>query len=101
MTGDYLEAQRREVMHRRLYDRLMTALRTHDPLGLAGARPDEYTPEVNTILPRLADAQSEPAVRRIVHEEFVRWRTASVAGPEERYTDVARAVWVAVEAGRA
>jgi hypothetical protein len=101
MSGDYLEAQRREVMHRRLYDRVMETLRSHDPLGLAAARPDEYTPEVNTILPRLADADSEPVVRRIVYEEFVRWRTQAVAGVEERYTGVARDVWSAVQAGRA
>ena len=37
MAEDYLEAQRREVMHRRLYDRVMEALQTHDPLGVATA----------------------------------------------------------------
>jgi hypothetical protein len=100
MSGDYLESQRREVLHRRLYDRVMGTLRAQDPLGLAGARPDEYTPEVNTIVPRLAEADSEPAVRRIVHEEFVRWRTLAVAGPEDRYADAAREVWSAVQEGR-
>jgi hypothetical protein len=100
MSGDYLESQRREVMHRRLYDRVMALLQSHDALGLAGARPEEYTPEVNTIMPRLAGAESEAAVLRIVHEEFVRWRTPAVAGGEERYAEIARDIWSAVLEGR-
>jgi hypothetical protein len=101
MTGDYLEIQRREILHRRLYDSVTAILQAQDPLGLAAARPAEYTPEVNTILPRLADADSEQAVRRIVYEEFVRWRTQPVAGDEQRYTEIARAIWAAVQEGRA
>ena len=100
MSEDYLDAQRREVMHRRLYDRVMEALQAHDPLGLATARPSEYTPEVNTIVPRLADADSEQTVRQIVHEEFIRWRTPAIAGDADRYDGAARAVWEAVQKGR-
>jgi hypothetical protein len=35
-------------------------------------------------------------VRRIVHEEFVRWLNAGIAGPEEAYESLANRLWEAV-----
>ena len=62
-------------------------LRETDPIGLidCGAPPDEYDPEVGTILPRLRGATSASDVHRIVHEEFVRWFGVETAGGPEAY----------------
>ena len=73
------------------------ALYRHDPLGLAGesAISDEYDSEAETIILRLVDLAShgemlskEDALS-IVHEEFVSWFDAALAGPSGRYADVA------------
>jgi len=78
-----------------LYDRTMVVLNERDPLGLIrlGAPLNEYSPEVRTILPRLATAASLVEVRQVVYEEFVRWFGAEVAGKETRYDGVARDLW--------
>jgi hypothetical protein len=55
-----------------------------DPMGIAfsgddatelgvEANYDEYSPEVDSILPRLKEARSEEDVSHIVREEFVKW----------------------------
>jgi hypothetical protein len=56
-------------------------------------RPTDHETETGTIWPRLRDCQSEDEVRRIIHEEFVRWFDAAIAGPEERYSTIASEVW--------
>ena len=87
---------------RRWYAQMFEALRAilveHDPIGIAleDVNPDEYDPEVGTILPRLRDAQSEHDVQSIVHEEFVRWFDES-AGPLGRYEAIAHDVWQVLE----
>lgn len=66
----------------------------HDPIGLNfGNNVDEYRPEAETITLRLPGARSVDEVRRIVHEEFVRWFDQQLAGPESRYGEIAREVW--------
>jgi hypothetical protein len=66
-----------------------------DPIRLIaiGAPDDEYDPEVGTILPRLREATSAVDVQRIVHEEFVRWFEADIAGSVTVYGDVAEKIW--------
>jgi len=77
-----------------LFAQLSQLLFTADPVHISSAGfPDEYEPEVATILPRLEHAQRESDVLDIIHEEFVRWFDASVAGPKEKYTDLATQVW--------
>lgn len=46
-----------------------------DPIGLLGmgCPGDEYSPEIGTIVPRVSKASTAGEVRRILHEEFVRW----------------------------
>jgi hypothetical protein len=86
-----------------LYDTVLEILQRHDPLGI-GMMPDEYEPEVDTILPRLNEAHSPADLRRIVHEEFIWWfsdadatieekRQNHDAGPEEDYELIAQEIW--------
>ena len=45
-----------------------------DPIGINfGHNTDEYEPEVGTIIPRLKSCESPSDVRKVIHEEFVRW----------------------------
>lgn len=80
---------------------LEDALASADPIRLIamGAPDDEYDPEVETILPRLRSAGSAAEVRTVLHEEFVRWFDERTAGPPERYTAAAAAIWAQI--GRA
>ena len=61
------------------YQRLVTtverAINEADPIRLrdVGAPTDEYSPEIATILPRLAGVQGFSDVIDVLHEEFVRW----------------------------
>jgi hypothetical protein len=78
-----------------MFDLLRNILARHDPIGIIieDVNPDEYDPEVGTILPRLGGAQSEREVQRIIHEEFVRWFDDGIAGPETKYARVANDIW--------
>lgn len=71
----------------------------HDPVRLVavGAPPDEYEPEVDTILPRLkalerAGEWTEAAILPVLHEEFVRWFSPGIAGPAEGYRALAQEI---------
>jgi len=66
----------------------------HDPIGINFEdNTDEYRAEAQTITIRLPDATSADDVRRITHQEFVRWFDPQVAGPPERYTAIAAEIW--------
>ena len=93
-TGEEILARRRALKKRfaTLYDEVLAIITSHDPIGIADI-PDEYEPEVDTILPRLEQAHSESELRRIIHAEFVQWFGAKVAGPEARYGKAAGEIW--------
>jgi hypothetical protein len=78
-----------------LYSDVSHLLREADPIGLIamGAPHDEYEPEVSTLLPRLHEANAAGDVQRIIHEEFVRWFDADIAGPISGYADVSERIW--------
>lgn len=77
-----------------LVARLEELLFRHDPTSLDfGNNTDEYRSEADTIAARLPEATTELDVRRIVHEEFVHWFDPDIAGPPERYDDIAREIW--------
>jgi hypothetical protein len=79
-------------LHRGLTD----ILYRYDPLGLAatGTPRDEYEPEVSTIISRLKNANGPDDVRRIVHQEFLKWFGAEeTAGPESAYDTIAQEIW--------
>ena len=72
----------------------------HDPVGINfGDNADEYRPEAESIVARLPLAGSVDDVRRLVHEEFVRWFDHDTAGPAGRYEQIAREVWAIWRAG--
>jgi hypothetical protein len=74
------------------------AINEADPIRLLdiGAPADEYSPEIGTILPRLAGVQGVRGVTNVLHEEFVRWFDQGIAGPSEAYEAPARRIWAAV-----
>ena len=78
-----------------LYVQVSRLIREADTIGLIaiGTPKDEYDVEVRTILPRLREATSARDVQRIVHEEFVHWFTAEIAGPPEIYATVSEEIW--------
>jgi len=77
------------------YDSVIRALAQHDPVDLmsAGAAVNEYEPEAKTILLRLPEANSERALRHIIHEEFSYWFGAEHVGAESKYERVAEEIW--------
>ena len=87
-----------------LYEEVSAILFRHDPIGLNfGHNTNEYEPEVDTILPRLENAYSVQDVRRIVHEEFLRWFSSGttedlhgIVGREEHYQAIAADIWEAM-----
>ena len=83
--------------YKSLRKRVSKLINAHDPIGLiaCGAPPDEYDPEVGTILPRLRTASAPTEVQAIIHEEFVRWFNDELAGPASRYEELGLSVWKA------
>jgi len=57
-----------------LYDQILSTLFHYDLMGISqGFNFDEYAPEVDTILPRLAFAKNHHDVHYIVYDEFCDW----------------------------
>ena len=78
----------------RLYSVVSEILFRNDPIGINFEdNTDEYEPEAETILPRLRECSSVQDVRRVVHEEFIRWFSSDQAGPEESYNAIAEEIW--------
>lgn len=74
------------------------AINEADPVGLLeiGAPADEYSPEIRTILPRLARVERVDDVTDVLLEEFTRWFDLGIAGPRDAYEAPARRIWDAV-----
>jgi len=88
------ERQRLKALYKELYNEVGEIMFRHDPIGINfDDNTDEYEPEVVTILPRLTSANSIDDVRLIVYEEFVKWFDENIAGPIEKYSDIAKEVW--------
>lgn len=67
-----------------------------DPIGLNfETNTDEYEAEAQTIALRLPSVSNLDEVREMVHEEFVRWFGADVAGNPAKYVTAAQAVLAA------
>jgi hypothetical protein len=79
-----------------LVDELLVILAAHDLLGIASPQnPNEYEPEVGTILPRLKGASSEMDVELIVKEEFERWFYPRCVKPPRTYHRMSEDIWSA------
>ena len=77
-----------------LFNDILKLLYESDPVGINYAdNPDEYEPEVGTILPRLHAARSCDDAHTIVYEEFLRWFDAETAGPKDAYASIAGQIW--------
>ena len=93
---------RPEKATKRRYEALVAAveraINEADPIGLLeiGAPPDEYAPEIGTIVPRLTSADRLDDVGAVLHEEFIRWFGDDTAGPRHAYEASARRIWGAV-----
>ncbi len=93
-SGD--ERKKMAELHRPLLEAVSAVLFFHDPIGIAFVdNTDEYEMEAATILKRMHPKISQLEVRKIVHEELVRWFEQDLAGPEDRYTEIAAEVWSA------
>ncbi len=89
-----LERKRLRVKYGDLFDKISAMLFECDPMDINfETNTDEYEPEVGTIIPRLPNCKSVADVRRVVHEEFVRWFSAVDTGPEDRYQEIAERIW--------
>ena len=89
------EGRRRlKAQYADLFDSVSALLFRSDPIGINfEENTDEYENEVGTILPRLETCQSAEDVLHVVHQEFVRWFDAGIAGPQSRYTETAVEIW--------
>lgn len=88
------ERQRLKREYRELYDEVLEILFRNDPIGINfEINTDEYEPEAGTILPRLKEARSPEDLQNIIHQEFVRWFGADIAGSRAKYAKIAQEVW--------
>ena len=96
-TREQITEERRalKAKYGELFDTVAAILYCADPIGISfdNENPDEYAPEVGTILPRLKTCASPDDVLRVVNEEFVRWFDAANAGQGERYRPIASEIW--------
>lgn len=88
-----------------LFTEIEIILFEHDPIEIAfydqvsaPENPDEYAPEVETILPRLSGATTQAEVLDIVYEEFLRWFDRETVGPKKSYALIATDIWHAWQA---
>jgi hypothetical protein len=68
------ECKRLKSEYSALFEDLSALLYQLDPVGLNyGINPDEYEPEVGTILPRVMELETASEIASIVREEFEVW----------------------------
>jgi len=95
-TREEISEERRRLKkeYGTLFEEISKLLLLHDPIGISfEVNPDEYDPEVGTILPRLDTCSSAEDALNVVHQEFVRWFDEGTAGPCERYREIAQEIW--------
>jgi hypothetical protein len=68
-----------------------------DPMGLNfGINPDEYEPEVGTILPRALHAESADDIVDVIREEFERWFGPRLRIETATYEDLAAGIFAII-----
>lgn len=76
-----------------LVDELTAVLLEADPIGLNfETNIDEYAAEAQSIALRLPKVSDLDQIRELVHQEFVRWFDADLAGSPSKYTALAQKV---------
>ena len=77
-----------------LFDDVSALLFRHDPIGINfDANTDEYDPEARTIVPRLAQCDSESDVLEAVMEEFHHWFGDDIRADKVDYRAIAAEIW--------
>ena len=93
-TGERADREQALLGQEDLLARVEALLFHDDPIGINfESNTDEYRPEAETIVLRLAEATSERDVAVIVHEEFVRWFDPQTAGARGECCSVASVIW--------
>ena len=90
------DRQKLKALYKELYVNVSAILFKHDIMGINfEENTDEYEPEVDTILPRLSDANDPDDVSLIIYEEFVKWFDEDCVAPKEStaYTAMAKDIW--------
>lgn len=90
--NDRAAIRRRLVGKERIVEGITDALHNLDPVRLGTGDPQEYRAEAETITLSLPERLTVDALQTVVHQEFVHWFDADMAGPRERYLDAANAV---------
>jgi hypothetical protein len=82
--------------YRQLFVAVSKAIADQDPIGLLGARGDEHSAEIGTVVPLVARSRSADEVIDILHKELSRGFGESAAGPREAYASLATQIWQSV-----
>ena len=93
-----VERQRLKREYVGMFEDLTAYLYDQDPMGLNfGINPDEYEPEVGTILPRVFDAESPADIVAVIHEEFERWFGPRLQIENATYEDLAEGMFAIID----
>jgi hypothetical protein len=84
------ERKRLKQQYGALFEDLSALLYHLDPMGLNyEVNPDEYEPEVGTILPRVLELESAAQVEAVIREEFDLWFGSGTAIEDAMYDELA------------
>lgn len=93
-----VERQRLKRDYVGMFEDLAAYLYHQDPMGLNfGINPDEYEPEVGTILPRVCDAESPADIVEVIREELERWFGPPLRIENATYEELAEGIFVIVD----
>lgn len=88
--------ERRRLVAR--FEHLVSAIEAllfeHDPIGINfGDNADEYRSEAEVLVLHRGRVASVDDLSAIVHQVFVEWFDADLAGPVAQYVPIAREIW--------
>jgi hypothetical protein len=88
-----VERRRLKTEYRDLFVDLTAFFFEVDPMGINfEVNPDEYEPEVGTILPRVFDTEAATEIVPIIREEFERWFGQGIRVELASYEEIAEGV---------
>lgn len=82
-----------------VYTLVKQAIDQADPMRLLeiGAPEDEYESEIREIAGQVGTCTTVAEVQMLLHEVFVRWFDAQLAGPKEQYRAPAQTIWAGLQ----